>query len=708
MASLRLAEANFGRTQELFHQSVASQQDRDESQYRLDSTKAELASAREALDLLHEGTREEQVLEQAARVESLRAHIQQIAIAIGESQIAAPFDGHVAARHVDEGTVVSAGQAILEIVESSEKEVRVGLPADQCSAAQQQLITLHYAGLQLRSEPVRISPTIDQRTRTRELVFRIMESAAEIPIGAPIVVQCPVTQSHNLRTINDGFWVPTDSLTAGARGLWAVFIAASDVPPESGATSAPTHAATHHIERRQVELLRSHGQWSLVRGPVRPDELLVVDGVHTVVPGQAVPHSTLNKSALSMTHIESTATHPVARLAQRYYRDRRLLALSLLLILASGLSSLAVLPRMEDPILTQRAATLTTLLPGADAERVEALITEKIEDKLRNIPEIKRIRSQSRAGISFISIELLDELYDTPAVWSKLRGKIEDSIALLPAEASRPEFNELEVAAYAWIGAIVWQRDDAELFGVMRRLARAERFARRFARHKRSRLVRRPVGRSDRGGRCRTSCRGGAIGDGNSDAVAGQRREIFNRPAVGRPRVDREDAERVSHVGRHPANRQSTPIDLVTRLHCAMWPPYVARRATAPPKPSLTPAWHCCGDAVRPEYRINHWSTTPTRRQRVSSAIAGRRGAAISDGASNIRARADAVTVLQLIAGCHCCRRRNVSVHGLEEFTVRHRHVATGSLDGRRPHAIPRHSYSSMSITGLIIATRHA
>ena len=188
MASFRLAEANFGRTQELFHQAVASTQDRDESQYRLDSAKAQLASAREELDLLHEGTRQEQVLEQAARVESLRAHIQQIAIAIGESQIAAPFDGHVAARHIDEGTVVSAGQAILEIVESGEMEVRVGLPAEQCSAAQRPFITLHYEDSPLRAEPVRISPTIDQRTRTRELVFRILESAAEIPIGASIVV----------------------------------------------------------------------------------------------------------------------------------------------------------------------------------------------------------------------------------------------------------------------------------------------------------------------------------------------------------------------------------------------------------------------------------------------------------------------------------------------------------------------------------------
>jgi multidrug efflux pump subunit AcrB len=162
----------------------------------------------------------------------------------------------------------------------------------------------------------------------------------------------------------------------------------------------------------------------------------------------------------------------IGRLAQRFFQDKRLFFLIISLVVVAGASSLMMLPRIEDPILTPRAATLTTLFPGAEAERVEALVTEKIEEKLREIPEIKRLRSQSRAGISFISIELLDELYDTPPVWFRIRGKIEDSIALLPAEASRPEFDELDVTAYAWIGAIVWDGADEPLLGMMRRLGR--------------------------------------------------------------------------------------------------------------------------------------------------------------------------------------------------------------------------------------------
>ncbi|MCA9183748.1 MAG: efflux RND transporter permease subunit, partial [Planctomycetales bacterium] len=133
-----------------------------------------------------------------------------------------------------------------------------------------------------------------------------------------------------------------------------------------------------------------------------------------------------------------------------------MIALTVLLLSAAGLSSLMVLPRMEDPLLTQRACSITTLFPGADAERVEALVTEKIEEKLLDIPEVKRMRSQSRANSSFISIELRDDVYNTDPVWSAVRGKLEDSISMLPPGASRPEFNELDIAAYAWIGALVW------------------------------------------------------------------------------------------------------------------------------------------------------------------------------------------------------------------------------------------------------------
>ena len=68
-----------------------------------------------------------------------------------------------------------------------------------------------------------------------------------------------------------------------------------------------------------------------------------------------------------------------------------LLFLSIAILLVAGVSALVNLPRLEDPRLTTRNATILTLLPGASAARVEALVSEKLEKRLREVSEIKTI-----------------------------------------------------------------------------------------------------------------------------------------------------------------------------------------------------------------------------------------------------------------------------------------------------------------------------
>ena len=74
-----------------------------------------------------------------------------------------------------------------------------------------------------------------------------------------------------------------------------------------------------------------------------------------------------------------------------FYRNTRLLILTICLILVWGISSFQILARMENPALSQWYGKITTRFPGADAERVESLVTEKLEQKLQEIEEIKLI-----------------------------------------------------------------------------------------------------------------------------------------------------------------------------------------------------------------------------------------------------------------------------------------------------------------------------
>ena len=105
-----------------------------------------------------------------------------------------------------------------------------------------------------------------------------------------------------------------------------------------------------------------------------------------------------------------------------FYRNTRLLILTIILIFVWGISSYFTLPRLEDPELVSRGAVVKTFFPGADAERVEALVTEKLEDKLTEIEEIDNYRSTSRAGSSIINIELQDSInkQEVDLVWSRV------------------------------------------------------------------------------------------------------------------------------------------------------------------------------------------------------------------------------------------------------------------------------------------------
>ncbi|MEQ9407898.1 MAG: efflux RND transporter permease subunit [Fuerstiella sp.] len=140
-----------------------------------------------------------------------------------------------------------------------------------------------------------------------------------------------------------------------------------------------------------------------------------------------------------------------------FLRYPRLTLLTLGLIVVAGLSSYLVLPRMEDPILTERAAFILTSLPGADADQVESLVTEPIEDELRDIAEIKELRSSSRSSFSTITVELRDDVYahEAPAVWSRIRDRMADAEVNLPANASKPKFERIEVTAYTRLIALL-------------------------------------------------------------------------------------------------------------------------------------------------------------------------------------------------------------------------------------------------------------
>ncbi len=137
--------------------------------------------------------------------------------------------------------------------------------------------------------------------------------------------------------------------------------------------------------------------------------------------------------------------------------NSRLMILAVAFLVVSGLSAVNTLPRAEDPSITGRNATVSAIYPGASAKRVESLVTEVIENKLRELSEITLITSTSRLGISVIGIELSEGITETAPVWSRVRDKLSDIKAALPEEAMAPELDSDGAEAFTAIFSLSWQ-----------------------------------------------------------------------------------------------------------------------------------------------------------------------------------------------------------------------------------------------------------
>lgn len=113
----------------------------------------------------------------------------------------------------------------------------------------------------------------------------------------------------------------------------------------------------------------------------------------------------------------------------------RVTIIALIVLIVLGLLEYQSLSRDSMPPFVVRAAKVITQFPGASPQRVESLITDKIEKVLQEIPEIKTISSGSRTGVSVITISVQDNVPESQlqSIWDLARRQIDDIKNELPA-----------------------------------------------------------------------------------------------------------------------------------------------------------------------------------------------------------------------------------------------------------------------------------
>ncbi|MGB3625635.1 MAG: efflux RND transporter permease subunit, partial [Henriciella sp.] len=163
-----------------------------------------------------------------------------------------------------------------------------------------------------------------------------------------------------------------------------------------------------------------------------------------------------------------------------FYRLPRLSILVIMIALAGAIGSILTLGRQEDPTLVGRFGYVLTTLPGADAERIEATVTDPIEMAVRELPEVDEVNSVSRANVSQIQISIQENLSEAEVddAWTLIRSKVDGARTDLPAGTSTPEVRRLYVGASTILVGLVWEGSGEPELAVMGRYARnlADRF----------------------------------------------------------------------------------------------------------------------------------------------------------------------------------------------------------------------------------------
>jgi multidrug efflux pump subunit AcrB len=127
-------------------------------------------------------------------------------------------------------------------------------------------------------------------------------------------------------------------------------------------------------------------------------------------------------------------------LAQFFVEHREVSWMALVAVLVWGAIVYGKLGQQEDPTIPHRIAMLVTAFPGATASKVEELVSKPIERKISELQSIEEIKSQSRPGVSTLTIKMLPAPAATiDQAWDKLRAKLLE--VPLPQGARAPFLN---------------------------------------------------------------------------------------------------------------------------------------------------------------------------------------------------------------------------------------------------------------------------
>lgn len=246
-------------------EDISAQRDLNTSELkRFNELESKGFAAQQEIDRLNS-----QRLSLDAREKEIEARLQANRERLRQSRLIAPFDGIIDQRHVDLGSVVTAGAPVVTVLEDAILEARVGVPVRMLEKLHAgDSVRLTAAGREIEGQIIALGNSVTRNTLTVPARISIADTTGVVP-GDQVYMR--LTEAVD----RSGFWVPMAAVTDGIRGLWSVYVVAG----EPGSEIA---------EMRDVRILYAAHDQAFVEGALADGERLIPSGLTRLVPGQRV------------------------------------------------------------------------------------------------------------------------------------------------------------------------------------------------------------------------------------------------------------------------------------------------------------------------------------------------------------------------------------------------------------------------------------